>query len=104
MSAVQGGSRRADLKPRPRLGRIRRMKKVRLLAFALGLPLALSSFAGTPSPGTSRTFEFTYTVHLKGMPAGGKSLRLWIPVPVSDAQREISDLSIQGPVRYRMSG
>lgn len=72
-----------------------------LVPFAVLATLVIAGDPPQPSV-ASRSFEFTYTVHLKEAPADGKTLRLWIPVPVSDAQQEIADLAIKSPVKYTM--
>ncbi len=44
----------------------------------------------------SRRFEFTYRVKLTQPPADGKTVRLWIPYPHSDANQEVSDIRVEG--------
>jgi len=52
------------------------------------------------APVPSRSFEFDYVARI---PAGEKgALRVWIPVPESDAYQEISDLRIESPVAYEL--
>src|SRR6185295_8143067 len=79
---------------------------VPLIALAVSVTMAAPgdqpNTATSPAPAASRTFEFTYTIRLKEAPPGGKTLRLWIPVPVSDGHQEISNLEIKSPVPYQM--
>lgn len=49
----------------------------------------------------ARTFEFTYQVHVGGMPSAGP-IRLWIPLPQSDSHQDIQDLHIVSGVRYKL--
>jgi transglutaminase-like putative cysteine protease len=65
-------------------------------AFAAGVP------ADAAAPGSSRAFEFKYTVRVKEPPKDAARLRLWIPVPTSDGQQEISNLRIKSALRYEM--
>lgn len=48
----------------------------------------------------TRNFEFTYTVRVPALPEGSQRLRLWIPVPESDAHQEITALRLETPVVY----
>lgn len=48
----------------------------------------------------ARAFEFNYTTRIPAVAPGAASLRVWIPVPVSDDQQEITQLSIESPVPY----
>src|SRR5882672_1122452 len=73
---------------------------VTALAAAAGLAAAVS--AEPAGPGATRALEFKYTVRAKELPKDGGRLRLWIPVPASDAQQDISDLSIKSPAKYEM--
>ncbi len=49
-----------------------------------------------------RSFEFTYVTRVPAVPEGGEKLRLWIPVPESDAHQDISGLRIESPVAYEL--
>jgi transglutaminase-like putative cysteine protease len=55
--------------------------------------------AATPP---SRSFEFTYVVHVPAMPAGSRTMRIWIPLPQTAAHQQISDVHVTSPVRYRI--
>jgi len=47
-------------------------------------------------PGESRTFEIRYTAHVTDVPAGSKSLRVWLPVPQDTPVQTITNLSFGG--------
>jgi len=71
-------------------------------ALLASVALAVAVSADAPDPGSSRTFEFKYTVRSRELPKDAGRLRLWIPVPTSDAQQDISGLSLKSPVPYEM--
>lgn len=48
----------------------------------------------------ARAFEFEYVARVPVLRQGAVSLRLWIPVPSSDEQQEISGLAIEGPAPH----
>lgn len=59
-----------------------------------------TAFAAGPSPlSVERTFRFTYEASVTP-PEGAKKVRLWLPVPQSDAHQTIADLRIQGSVPH----
>lgn len=55
--------------------------------------------AKSPEPRT-RSFEFHYEMAISTLSPGARKLRLWVPVPQSDGEQEISSPSIESPVRY----
>ena len=55
---------------------------------------------GSSAP--ARSFQFTYITKVPVLPDGGQKLRLWIPVPESDAYQDISALTIESPVGYEL--
>jgi len=84
------------------------------IAFALALPLfvachsttspsSTAQFAQMPpdtallKPGDTRTFAIEYIAHVKDVPAGTRSLRVWLPVPQDTAVQKITDLRFDGP-------
>ncbi len=76
-------------------------RKRRLLSLWTLVCIALlsSGWGRPPSADSklqSRQFEFTYHVEVKDLPAGGKTVRLWIPYPHADAHQEISDVHVEG--------
>lgn len=52
------------------------------------------------APPAERNFVFSYVVHIPASPGATGKLRLWMPVPQSDAYQKISDLSVQSPARH----
>jgi len=50
----------------------------------------------------ARAFEFTYVASVPALPEGSQKLRLWIPVPESDAHQDITSLRIDSPVTYEL--
>ena len=67
-----------------------------LLAGSMGFAAGVS--ADAPGSGSSRAFEFKYAVRSKELPKDAGRVRLWIPVPTSDTQQDISDLNIKSPI------
>src|SRR5690348_1121670 len=72
---------------------------------ALGLTLALAVLAAAfsaPSQKAApvRNFEFTYLTRISTSPSGGKTLRIWIPLPKADPYQAISGLKIESPFPY----
>ena len=74
------------------------------------LGFTLSAAPGGPSrPATavdtqppSRSFSFSYTVKVPATPDAKEKLRLWIPVPQSNAFQDISALEVSAPVKHAM--
>ncbi|MCZ7646204.1 MAG: transglutaminase-like domain-containing protein [Planctomycetota bacterium] len=52
-----------------------------------------------PSGKRARSFTFTYQAFVKEVPAGAKKLKLWIPVPRSDAHQTIGNVKIAPEAR-----
>jgi transglutaminase-like putative cysteine protease len=52
------------------------------------------------APPRARAFEFTYEVRIPAVPEQAGKLRLWVPVPESDANQQISGLRIDSPVPF----
>src|SRR5438309_10591414 len=48
----------------------------------------------------TRSFEFTYQVHVPASADSAGSTRLWIPLPQADAYQEVRSLHIDSPVWY----
>lgn len=81
-------------------------KRNALLVTALLLAFAALAIAKLPAPdlaAPSRTFQFTAVVHVPALPSGGKSLRLWIPLPYRDRYQSVSALHIESPVAYHLA-
>jgi transglutaminase-like putative cysteine protease len=82
---------------------------MRLLA---AVPLALAALAAAPAlpqsfgparPVTVREFVLTYDVRVKDVPAGAKSVRVWLPMPMSTVLQEVSNPRIapeSTPIRF----
>jgi transglutaminase-like putative cysteine protease len=64
----------------------------------MGREFTLSSI----SP-AQRTLVFTYSARIKDLPTDSGKLKLWLPLPVSDANQTVSDLRITSPYPYRVS-
>src|SRR5260370_41223272 len=75
-----------------------------MLVFALvavpaanaGRRTATQSTGGVPS----RSFEFTYQVHVPANADPAGPTRLWIPLPQTDGYQDIRGLQIDSPVNY----
>jgi transglutaminase-like putative cysteine protease len=59
-----------------------------------------ANFADSSSSEPTRTFEFTYQVHVPANAGIVTSARLWIPLPQADSYQEITQLHIDSPVAY----
>ena len=55
-----------------------------------------------PQAATSRKFDFRYAVSVAEIPREARTLRLWIPVPPSNGQQEVTGLSLKSPVSWEM--
>jgi transglutaminase-like putative cysteine protease len=73
-------------------GKLRRaMRKILfLLLAAAALPLFASD----------KTFEATYVATVKDIPAGLKTMTVWIPLPVSRGGQTVSDVRIDSPLQW----
>lgn len=56
---------------------------------------------GSKTP-PSRSFEFTYIVHVPALPDGRHKMRIWIPLPQTTAHQQISGLRLVSPAPYRI--
>ncbi|MFZ0641338.1 MAG: transglutaminase domain-containing protein [Candidatus Acidiferrales bacterium] len=75
-----------------------------LLLATCAVPLgAAHGRAAEETAPPSRSFEFTYIVHVPALPAGSHAMRIWIPLPQTAAHQRISDIHIDSPVRYRIA-
>ena len=80
-----------------------RSAKLVALVLVLGVGVAVGLLRreqGPPVP--ARAFEFTYVARIPALPEGSEKLRLWIPVPESDAHQDITSLRIDSPVGYEL--
>ncbi len=55
------------------------------------------------SPAPVRQFHFVYRVEIPAVAGAGEALRIWLPVPSSDAHQRIEHVRIQGPVAHRLA-
>jgi len=69
---------------------------IRVLPLLL-LALWVAAVPAAKSPPAIRVFEFHYRTRIPPVPPGAAKLRVWIPVPSSDAQQEVSGLRIESP-------
>lgn len=73
-------------------------------ALLAGLSMrAATGRADESTPVPSRSFEFTYVVHVPALPSGSGNMRIWVPLPQTDAHQQVSDLRISSPVPYRIT-
>jgi transglutaminase-like putative cysteine protease len=83
----------------------------RLLIPAVILFLAVTGFGllvaafrkGTVETRSSRSFAFTYVVHVPKLPVGNHTMRIWIPVPRTGAHQRITHIQIASPIHYGIS-
>ena len=50
----------------------------------------------------TRKFSFSYKVTVPKTPDARTHLRLWIPVPQSDSNQQISGLKVESPVKHAL--
>ena len=50
----------------------------------------------------SRSFSFSYTVKVPATRGASEALRLWIPVPHSDAYQDITSLEVNAPLKHTL--
>jgi transglutaminase-like putative cysteine protease len=65
-----------------------------------GLLLSGLAAAGADDAPRQRSFEFDYHATLAAVPAGAKSVELWLPVPHSNDYQQITGLRVDAPVPY----
>ncbi len=84
------------------------MRRLLTLTGILAITLAALPFGAVHSQAAeatappSRSFEFTYVVHVPALPAGSHAMRMWIPLPQTAAHQRISEVHIDSPVLYRI--
>jgi transglutaminase-like putative cysteine protease len=64
---------------------------------AAGLTLVVGLSAAAQSDLKTRTFRFTYTTTVKDIPAGAKSLDVWLPYPQSNESQVIHQVNLNAP-------
>jgi len=83
--------------------------KLRVLSPLLLLVFAALQLSAQPTSNdqkfspSSRSFRFTYHFTVKGIPSGTKRVRVWVPIPRTDEHQTVRILSINGPVKTRMT-
>ena len=70
-----------------------------LLALA---PLGVVLLPAKGNPLATRGFQFEYVLRIPEVPQGAEKLRVWLPVPQSDADQVISALVVESPVPYEL--
>jgi len=80
---------------------MKRILMVAAVAFVCAAAFIHGRAVGETAPAALRHFEFTYEVHVPATAALAGALRVWIPVPLSSAYQEISDLKIESPVAFK---
>jgi transglutaminase-like putative cysteine protease len=69
--------------------------------FTFALAVVVLTFAARSQTNTPvRKFEFAYVTKIPVSPAGAESLKIWIPLPQSDAYQSIHGLKIESPYPY----
>jgi len=81
-------------------------KPVTAVAVLLSLSVLSAAFFTPASPDSSpipsRSFEFSYVVHVPALPAGAHELRLWIPLPYHERYQIITREKIEAPVSFHI--
>lgn len=84
------------------------MKRVRISLVMSALLISVGSTGSYPRAAAAsfspllRSFEFHYDTTIKNIPAGAKSVKVWLPVPASDAHQDISHLEVSSPFPYQI--
>ncbi|MHB8753350.1 MAG: transglutaminase-like domain-containing protein [Candidatus Acidiferrales bacterium] len=85
------------------------MKRTVFSALALVAIIFVTSVQSAPrkavklTASSSRTFEFTYVVHVPVLPSGSHTMRIWLPLPETGAHQQITGLHIASPIPYRIA-
>jgi transglutaminase-like putative cysteine protease len=74
---------------------------VKTAAVAVVLGFVAGCSAPEPRAPEERAFHFEYTVDVKEIPADVTTVRIWIPLPRSDATQEISNLQVISPIPFK---
>lgn len=69
-----------------------------LVALRIGLAGAAE---GEPHLARPRDFELSYQVTVREIPPDARELKVWLPVPQTDAHQEILGLRIEAPIAHR---
>jgi len=69
----------------------------------MAIGLGFSPVGGGTEDVRTRTFEFTYAVQVRDLPAGARTVAIWIPYPPNDEHQRISDMHIRAPAPWRLT-
>lgn len=84
------------------------MKRIGFSALALAAIVFVASIQSAPrktakiTASPSRTFEFTYIVHVPALPVGSHAMHIWVPLPRAGAHQKITGVHISSPIPYRI--
>jgi transglutaminase-like putative cysteine protease len=78
-----------------------RLRRAFCLLLSLSL-FAMAAFSTPLAPPRERAFAFEYVATVKDIPAGAKTVDLWIPVPHDDPYQKIKGLQIESPYPYKI--
>lgn len=88
------------------------MNRLRLFCTSLLLLLTVTVLSGCKETSQqrqisedsrpARSSEFTYSARITQLPQDAREVRVWLPVPQSDDNQEISKVEINAPYRYTM--
>lgn len=70
--------------------------------FLSGSPHAARAANADAAEAASRSFEFTYRVHVPASEQPTGAVRLWLPLPQADRYQDVRSLSIESPVEYSL--
>lgn len=79
---------------------VQRMKvrpSLRLIVNVVSVYLAAGVAFGGEGPLKSRTFVLTYEATIRDIPRGAKTLEAWVPLPQTDSNQTIHQISINAP-------
>lgn len=68
-----------------------------LALLSAGLLAAGALAAGAQGQLKSRTFKFTYAATVRDVPAGARTLDLWVPYPQSNANQVVHSVTLKAP-------
>src|ERR1700733_11766010 len=78
------------------------LRTILALAFISVVPISSPISASDEVTSASRNFVFTCITHVPALPSGAREIRIWLPLPYEDRSQGISQLKIEGPIRYKI--
>lgn len=72
-----------------------------VLALAAGLRTGRAKISTDTTE--MRTFRFTYSVAVRGIPESAQDLSIWIPVPKTDPRQIVRTLDVTAPMEYSIT-